>query len=103
MNNQLLVANQGIAIPEHLKCLLVVGYHCGNLLGELCKLQWSQVDMTAREIRIEKRQAKGKKPRTLPIYGDMVEWLELQSERRPAGCDLMFHWNGKPLGSHLKG
>jgi hypothetical protein len=59
--------------------------------------------MDARESRIEKAQAKGNKPRTLPIYGDMVEWLEWQLKRRVPGCDLVFHWKGKPLGSHLKG
>lgn len=53
------------ALPDHLKALLVVGYHCGNRLGELRKLCWSQVDMEAGEIRIEKSQAKSKKPRTL--------------------------------------
>jgi integrase len=42
------------ALPEHLKALLVVGYHCGNRLGELRKLRWSQVDFEAKEIRIEK-------------------------------------------------
>jgi integrase len=91
------------ALPDHLKALLVVGYHCGNRLGELRKLQWNQVDMAAREIRIEKRQAKAKRPRTLPIYGDMIECLELQAERRAAGCDLVFHWNGRPFESPLKG
>jgi integrase len=91
------------ALPDHLKCLLVVGYHCGNRLGELRKLRWPQVDLEARAIRIEKAQAKGKKPRTLPIYGDMIEWLRWQAKHRVDGCDLVFHWNGKPLGSHLKG
>jgi integrase len=67
------------ALPDHLKCLLVVGYHCGNRLGELRKLRWSQVDIEAGEIRIQKAQAKGKKPRTLPIYGDMIEWLKWQA------------------------
>lgn len=90
-------------LPEHLKALLVVGYHCGNRLGELRKLRWSQVDLESREIRLEKGQTKGKKPRTLPIYGDMVHWLEWQAEQRVPGCDLVFHWKGKPLGSHLKG
>ena len=90
-------------LPEHLKCMLVVAYHCGNRLGELRKLKWSQVDLDAAEIRIERRQAKGKRPRTLPIYGEMREWLEWQAERRAPGCDLVFHWKGKPLGSHLKG
>lgn len=91
------------AMPDHLKTLLVVGYHCGNRMGELRKLRWPQVDLESREIRIQTSQAKGKKPRTLPIYGDMVEWLEWQARRRAPGCDLVFHWNGKPLGSHLKG
>lgn len=90
------------ALPDHLKALLVVGYHRGNRLGELRKLRWPQVDLEAREIRIQKAQAKGKKPPTLPIYGDMVEWLKWQAKRRAKGCDLVFHWDGKPLGSHLK-
>jgi integrase len=59
--------------------------------------------VSAGEIRIERKQAKGKSARTIPIYGDMVEWLNWQAERRAAGCNLVFHWNGKPLGSHLKG
>ncbi|MCE5309682.1 MAG: site-specific integrase [Acidobacteriales bacterium] len=91
------------ALPEHLKALLVIGYHCGNRIGELRKLRWSQVDMAAAEIRIERKQAKGKKPRVLPIYGDMHDWLEWQRKRHAPGCDLVFHWHGKPLGSHLKG
>jgi integrase len=91
------------ALPDHLKTLLVVGYHLGNRLGELRKLRWPQVDLVAGEIRIQKVQAKGKKPRTLPIYGDMMEWLEWQAKQCAEGCDLVFHWNAKPLGSHLKG
>ena len=91
------------ALADHLKVLLVVGYHCGNRLGELRKLRWPQVDLAALEIRVTQRQAKGKKPRTLPIYGDMVEWLRWQWKRQAAGCDLVFHWHGKPLGSHVKG
>ncbi|MGB7762852.1 MAG: site-specific integrase [Bryobacteraceae bacterium] len=91
------------ALPDHLKALMVVGYHCGNRLGELRKLRWSQVDLESGEIRIEQAQTKGKRPRTVPIYGDMTEWLAWQSKRRQPGCELVFHWDGKPLGSHLKG
>ncbi len=91
------------ALPDHLKALLVVGYHCGNRLGELRKLRWSQIDLAAGEIRIEQGQAKGKRPRTLPVYGDMAEWLTWQWKRREPGCELVFHWHGKALGSHLKG
>lgn len=91
------------ALPEHLKAVFVVGYHCGNRLGELRKLRIPQVDLEAGEIRIERKHAKGKRPRTLPIYGEMREWLEWQLGRRAKGCDLLFHYHGRPLGSHLKG
>jgi integrase len=91
------------ALPDHLKALLVVGYHCGNRLGELRKLRWGQLDLESGEIRIEQAQAKGKKPRTVPIYGDMTEWLAWQSKRRQPGCEFVFHWDEKRLGSHLKG
>jgi hypothetical protein len=54
--------------------------------------------------------AKSKRPRTLPIYGDMVEWLEWQRERSKG--NHVFSWKQpakrveakeKALGSHLKG
>jgi integrase len=88
------------ALPDHLMALLVVGYHCGNRLGELRKLCWSQVDMEAGEIRIEKSQAKSKKPRTLPIHGDMVDWLEWQrrfskGERCSPGSSQRSGWRRK--------
>jgi len=98
------------AMPDHLKCLLVVGYHLGNRLGELRKLIWNQVDLAAAEIRVEKRNAKGKRPRTLPIYGEMDHWLRWQRERCKG--ERVFCWTQpakrvtpkeKPLGSHLKG
>jgi integrase len=93
-------------LPHHLKCLLVVGYHVGNRIGELRKLEWSQVDLRAKEIRMQKRQVKGKKPRTLPIYGEMTSWLETQKCERDSkwpDCDLVFHYLGRPIGSHIKG
>jgi integrase len=89
------------AMPDHLKALLVVGYHAGFRLGELRCLRWDQVDLEAREIRVERSQAKGKKPRTIPIYADMIEWLEWQLRKRVN--ELVFHYQGRPLGEHLRG
>lgn len=94
------------ALPSHLKCLLVVGYHVGNRLGELRNLEWSQVDLNARQIRLTAAETKGKKARTIPIYGDMIEWLQIQRETRDQkypGCQWVFHYYGRRLGSHLKG
>lgn len=90
-------------LPEHLKAAFVVGYHCGNRLGEIRQLRPDQVHLEAREIRIESLQAKGKRDRVIPIYGDMAEWIERQLGDLPKGCQYLFHYRGRRLGSHLKG
>jgi len=94
------------AMPEHLKCMLVVGYHCGNRAGELRKLEWSQVDLPGRQILLERYQTKGKKARVLPIYGEMMAWLTRQQEahqRDYAGCPWVFHQDGRQISNHLPG
>jgi integrase len=88
-----------MALPDHLKCLFVVAYHTGMRLGELRRLRWDQVDLANGEIRLEKRQTKGKRPRTVPIYGDMQEWLEAQ----PRDGSLVFQYGRRPIGSHVRG
>jgi integrase len=91
-----------MAMPSHLKCLLVVGYHLGCRLRELRKLRWGQVDSLAGEICLQRSQTKTKQPRTAPIYGDMAAWLDMQRAGRKQ-TDLVFHFAGRPIGSHLKG
>ena len=94
------------ALPDHLKAMFVVGYHVGNRSGELKKLTWSQVDLKGGEIKLNRKQTKGKKHRTLPIYGDMAAWLDMQKTHRDEmwpDCDLVFHYLGRPIGSHMKG
>jgi len=90
-------------LPIRLKALFVCAYHVGNRKGELRKAQWDQVDFEAGQIRLTKAQTKGKKPRTLPIYGDMEYWLRRQLERRPDGCPWVFFNRRQRVGAHLEG
>jgi integrase len=89
-------------LPERLKALFVCAYHLGGRKGELRKLQWEQVDLDGGVIRIERRQAKSKKPRTLPIYGDMRRWLDFQAKNRPEGCAWVFNHYRKPVGAIMR-
>jgi integrase len=84
----------------------VVGYYVGNRLGELRQMRWDQVDLVAGEIRLAKRQTKGKAARTLPVYGEMKHWLAMQKQERDQkwpDCQHVFHYLGRPIGSHVKG
>ena len=91
-------------LPASLKALFVCGYNTGARKNELRRIQWEQVDVEAGLIRLSAGQTKGKKPRTLPIYGDMRRWLERQRESCPAGSLWMFHGTHNcPVGNHLPG
>src|ERR1019366_36352 len=78
-------------LPANLKALFVCGYHTGARKNELRRIRWEQVDSETGLIRLSAGQTKGKKPRTLPIYGDMPRWLERQRESCPAGSIWVFH------------
>jgi len=93
-------------LPKHLQAIFVVGYHIGVRVGTLRKLEWEQVDLNAGEIRLLKKQVKQKRAHTVPIYGDMRAWLDMQlsdHEHNWPDCPYVFHWLKKPLGAHLKG
>jgi integrase len=51
------------ALPEHLKPLLMLAYYTGTRRGELLKLQWTQVDLDHRIIRLEPGETKNKDAR----------------------------------------
>jgi integrase len=91
-------------LPLNLKALFVCGYHTGGRKNELRRIEWGWVDLHAGLIRLPGSVTKNKKPRTLPIYGDMRRWLERQRETCPADCVWVFHGVKKhPVDSHLNG
>lgn len=91
-------------LPTALKALFVCGYHTGARKGELRKTRWEQVDLEAAVIRLSAGQTKGKKPRTLPIYGDMERWLRSQQSSCPQGCPFVFFGiHNRSVSDHLPG
>ena len=57
------------------------------------------------DIRLGGRQTKNRKPRTLPIYGEMGEWLRWSKQERDqkwADCPWVFHKNGRRIGDFRK-
>jgi integrase len=77
-------------LPLRLKALYVCASHAGARKGELRKIRWEQVDFDAATIRLSAGQTKGKRARTIPIYGDMERWLRVQERERPEGCPWVF-------------
>lgn len=86
------------ALPDYLQGFFVLAYHVGGRRGELLKLRRDMVDLPAGLIRIEAKNAKTKRPRTLPIYGEMAAYIEMAIAAGDPACPWLFQREGKRLG-----
>ena len=81
-------------LPPQIRPLFVVAYHVGGRRGELSSVQWPQVDFAASQIRLRGADTKNEEARTLPIYGEMREWLllakEIRDQQHP-NCPWVFY------------
>jgi integrase len=55
------------ALPGHLRPLVTFLYWCGCRLGEARAIEWTQVDLQARLIRLEADQTKNQTARVIPL------------------------------------
>jgi integrase len=53
-------------LPTHLRPLITFLYYCGVRVGEALQIEWRQVDLDRRLIRLEEDQTKNAEARTVP-------------------------------------
>jgi integrase len=69
------------ALPAHLHSLVLFLYWCGVRLGEAMQIQWQQVDLQARLIRLEEGETKNDEPRIVPLPAMLVNLLSTQTSK----------------------
>jgi integrase len=82
-------------LPTHLRPLVTLLYYCGTRIGEALQIEWSQVDLDARTIRLEEEQTKTDEARTLPLPPALVMMLaeiEPKTGRVFDGTNLRKEW-----------
>jgi integrase len=62
-------------LPTHLRPLVTFLYWCGCRIGETLQIEWSQVDLDARQIRLGPEQTKGDEGRIVPLSSELVNML----------------------------
>lgn len=63
------------ALPTHLQPLILFLYWCGVRLGEALQIEWPQVNLEARTIRLEDDQTKTGEARVVPLPAVLVDKL----------------------------
>ena len=81
------------ALPEYLRPVLTFAYYTGCRRGEILALQWSQVDLLERVVRLEPGTTKNDEARNLPLTSELFETLSMQKSIRDAkfpACPWVF-------------
>lgn len=69
-------------LATHLRAYITFLYHCGGRSGEAKQIDWSQVDLERRLIRLEDDQTKNSEGRTVPLPSVLVMMLrEIELKR----------------------
>jgi excisionase family DNA binding protein len=85
------------ASSEHLRPILVVALNTGMRRGEILNLKWEQVDLEAKEIRVE--STKSGKSRIVDVNSLLSDELEkLKNESRDNQHVFLNPRTGKPYG-----
>ena len=93
------------ALPAEIKPVLTFGYYSGCRKGEILGLQWPQVDLLERLVRLEPGETKNDDARIIPLVPELYEALVMQKAIRDEkwpGCPWVFFRNGKKIGLFRK-
>jgi integrase len=93
-------------LPEYLKGFVQFGYLSGWRKSEIASLQWADVDMLGKVIRLRPGHSKNGQRRLLALEGEFWNVIARQwSSRQYKNPDktigisaLVFHRKGKPIG-----
>jgi len=70
--------------------------------GEIRSLTWKAFDRETWTLRLHSKDAKSGPGRAIALEGPLQEIIKRRLSARQFGCDLVFHRNGKPIGSFGK-
>jgi integrase len=77
-------------------------YNSGWRSSEPKAMQWSWLDLDSWTARLAAEFSKNKKPRTLPLEGDLRDIIRRRIKLRDPACSFVFHRSGKPIKSFRK-
>ncbi len=89
-------------LPTHLKPFVEFLYYSGWRKGAAKNLQWSEVDMEGRTVRVKMEDSEKPKPWVLPLEDRLWEIIRESQKQRRLDVKLVFHHRGRGVGDVRK-
>jgi integrase len=77
-------------------------YLSGWRKGEAVKLEWRDVDLGGKTIRLRIENSKNKEARVLPLTGRLWDVMQDRAKARRLDCPSVFHYDGHKIGEFKK-
>jgi integrase len=90
------------SLPEHLRDPIMFLYLSGWRVGEMRALEWRDVDLHGKVVRLRPEISKNKDGRLLPLSSELLKIIEEAYHGRRLDCPLVFHRDGEPIGDFRK-
>src|SRR5262249_38790188 len=81
-------------LPTYLKDPTTFLYLSGWRLGEMRELEWRDVDLAGKVVRLRPEISKNKDGRLLPLSGELLEIITRAQAQRRLDCSYVFHLDG---------
>jgi integrase len=85
------------SLPSYARIAFVISFHTGSRKGEIGKILLKKIDLKAKRIELPGRTTKNKKPRFLPIYGDMAAELSMAISLAHPDCPFLVQEKGRRI------
>ena len=82
-------------LPEPLRPMITFAYNTGCRKGETLCIEWTQVDLAAKEVRLHQDDTKNAEPRILPLFGELYEMLDEKRRTLYPTCPWVFTRDGR--------
>jgi integrase len=90
------------ALPDYLKDPVAFLYYAGWRVSEMRGLEWRDVDLPGRVVRLRPELSKNKTGRVLPLSGQLLGAIERAAGQRRLDCPHVFLVEGQPIGDFRK-
>ena len=84
-------------LSEPVNAFVEFEYLAGWRKGAVHKLEWRDIDRTAKIAHLRIENSKNKQPWILPLTGRLWEIIEQRMKDRRLDCPYVFHRNGKQI------
>jgi integrase len=89
-------------LPDYLHDVARFAYVTGWRIGAVRALQWRDVDLQAQKLQLRIASAKNKRPKTIPLVGDVLEIIEQRAADRDPAVPFVFTRGARPIGDFRK-